>query len=194
MTRACTGSAQRPSERSYSTGDPTSPASLSGRGICEKSLIATLWLRYVGSMIDTTTPDTIERTTVLPHPLERVWAALTDPAEFSRWFCDHADWELREGAPMTMRWEEHGTAPGVIVAVEPMSRFAYRWGSEDQPLDAARSTLVEWTLAPTGDGGTRLTVLESGFSTLVDGATQREGNVDGWRFQFENIARHLDGG
>jgi len=37
-------------------------------------------------MTDSTIPDTIERTTDLPHPVERVWAALTDPAEFGRWF------------------------------------------------------------------------------------------------------------
>ena len=68
-------------------------------------------------MTNATIPDTIERTAKLPQPVERVWAALTDPAEFGRWFCQEAAWELREGALMTMRWDHYGTAPGLIVAV-----------------------------------------------------------------------------
>ena len=118
--------------------------------------MATCGLPYCRGMTNTTTPDTIERTTVLAHPVDRVWAALTDPAEFGRWFCQSASWELREGAAMAMSWDEHGSAPGVIVTVEPMTRFAYRWGSEDRPLEPGQSTLVEWTLAPTEDGGTTL--------------------------------------
>ncbi len=143
-------------------------------------------------MTDTTIPDTIERTAELPHPVERVWAALTDPAIFGRWFAQSASWELREDAPMTISWEEHGTAPGVIVAVEPMTRFAFRWGSDDRPLEPGESTLVEWTLAPTDDGGgTTLTLVESGFATLYNGPEQIVDNTQGWREQFEALAAHL---
>ena len=142
-------------------------------------------------MTNTTIPDTIERTAELAHPVDRVWAALTDPAEFGRWFSQSASWELREGAPMTMRWDEYGTAPGVIVAVEPKTRFAYRWGSEDRPLEEGQSTLVEWSLAPNADGGTSLTVRESGFATLYNGPEQIVENTAGWREQFDNIARYL---
>ena len=144
-------------------------------------------------MTDTTIPDTIERTADLPHPVERVWAALTDPAEFGRWFSQSAHWELREGAAMSMSWDEHGTAPGVIVEVSPMTRFAYRWGSEDRPLEPGQSTLVEWSLAPNGSGGTTLSVLESGFATLYNGAEQIKDNTSGWAEQFDNIARYLRG-
>lgn len=144
-------------------------------------------------MTSSTIPDTIERTQELPHPVERVWAALTDPAEFGRWFADSASWELHEGAPITMSWAEHGTAPGVIVAVEPMTRFAFRWGSEDRPLEPGQSTLVEWTLAPNPHGGTTLTVVESGFAALYNGPEQIVDNTQGWQEQFDNIARYLAG-
>ena len=95
---------------------------------------------------------------------------------------------------MTMSWDEHGTAPGVIVAVEPTFRFAYRWGSEDRPLEPGQSTLVEWTLAPNADGGTTLTVVESGFATLYNGPEQIVDNTGGWKEQFDNIERYLAGG
>lgn len=142
-------------------------------------------------MTNTTIPDIIERTAEFPQPIERVWAALTDPVEFGRWFAESASWELRTGAPMTMSWTEHGTALGVIVTVEPMTRFAYRWGSEDRPLESGQSTLVEWTLAPKTDGGTTLTVIESGFATLYNGAEQIVNNTHGWQEQFDNIGRYL---
>lgn len=142
-------------------------------------------------MTQTTVPDTIRRSTELPHPIERVWTALTDPAEFGRWFSQFADWEPRAGAPMTMRWDEHGTSRGVIVEVSPMTRFAFRWGGEDRPLEPGQSTLVEWTLEPTADGGTALTVVESGFATLYNGAEQIKDNTQGWGEQLDNLARHL---
>ena len=145
-------------------------------------------------MTNATIPDTIERTTELPHPVDRVWAALTDPAEFGRWFSHQASWELAPGAPMTMSWDEHGTAVGVIVEVRPTSRFAYRWGSEDRPLEPGQSTLVEWTLEPNADGGTTLKVIESGFATLYNGPEQIKDNTGGWQEQFENITRYLAGG
>lgn len=145
-------------------------------------------------MADAPVPDTIERATELPHPVERVWAALTDPAELGRWFADRAAWEGRVGAAMELEWAEHGAAPGVVVAIEPMTRFAFRWGSSGRPLEPGQSTLVEWTLAPTAEGGTRLTVVESGFATLFNGSEQRADNVQGWREQFDNIARYLAGG
>jgi uncharacterized protein YndB with AHSA1/START domain len=142
-------------------------------------------------MTEATIPDTIERSTELPHPVEQVWAAITDPAEFGRWFSEEAEWELRPGAPMVLRWKQWGTAPGVIVAVEPKTRFVYRWGTEDRPLEPGQSTLVEWTLAPSDSGGTTLTVVESGFATLFNGPEQIESNTQGWAEQFDNITRYL---
>lgn len=53
------------------------------------------------------------------------------------------------------------------------------------------STLVEWTLTPNDDGGTILTVVESGFATLYNGHEQIVDNTGGWREQFDNIARYL---
>lgn len=94
-------------------------------------------------MTNTTIPDTIERTTELPHPVDRVWDAITDPAEFGRWFAQSASWDLREGAPMTMRWDEHGTAPGVIVAVEPPT--ASPTGGDPRTAPSSRGRARWWS-------------------------------------------------
>ena len=71
---------------------------------------------------------------------------------------------------MVLRWAEHGASRGRVVAVEPPTRFAYRWApfkdpGGEEPVEG-NSTLVEFTLQPEGDG-TRLRVVESGFASLA---------------------------
>jgi hypothetical protein len=39
----------------------------------------------------------------IPHPIERVWEALTDPAELRKWWGD-ADLHPDPGAPTTLTW------------------------------------------------------------------------------------------
>ena len=52
-------------------------------------------------------------------------------------------------------------------AVEPPTRFAFRWAlSRDAAPAEGNSTSVEFTLAEVGDG-TRLRVVERGFAALA---------------------------
>ena len=37
---------------------------------------------------------TMEYVRFYPHPIERVWRAITDPAELARWFIPPTKWEL----------------------------------------------------------------------------------------------------
>ena len=39
----------------------------------------------------------------IPHPIERVWEALTEPAELRRWWGD-ADLDLVDGGRFALRW------------------------------------------------------------------------------------------
>src|SRR5437667_6657937 len=58
--------------------------------------------------------DRIEKTIVLRAPRARVWRALTDPAEFARWFGVKFDAPFKPGAPM--RGVLVGTAVDAAVA------------------------------------------------------------------------------
>ena len=80
----------------------------------------------------------------LPHPVERVWTALTEPAELAHWFPATIEAELRVGAPIRFRFENADVEPGTgeIIEFEPPRIFAYRWGE---------STL-RWELVPEGAG------------------------------------------
>jgi uncharacterized protein YndB with AHSA1/START domain len=121
-------------------------------------------------------PDTIERQMTFELPREVVWAAITEPEQIGRWFGTSAELDLRPGGEGSFYWEHLDVTTSVTVeAVEPPARFAYRWepgGSEGGP-----TTLVEFRLEEI-PGGTRLTLIESGFSQF--GPESWQGNELGW--------------
>ena len=145
-------------------------------------------------------PDQIERETVINAPVERVWELITEAEHLGRWFGDAgAEIDLRPGGAMVLRWTEHGTSRGRVVAVEPRSRFSYRWApfkepGGEEPVEG-NSTLVEFTLQPDGDA-TRLRVVESGFATLATSEAQRaenhKGNSAGWRQELDELREYAE--
>lgn len=76
---------------------------------------------------------------------------------------------------------------GVIEAVEPTHRFAFRWQSNvgDVPM-----TRVEFTLELHAEG-TRLRVVESGFATLPPELRAHARNAEGWQRELADLARYL---
>jgi len=145
-------------------------------------------------------PDRIERETVIDAPVQRVWKLITEAEHLGRWFADAgAEIDLRPGGAIVLRWGEHGTSRGRVVAVEPHTRFSYRWApfkdpGGQEPLEG-NSTLVEFTLAPEGDG-TRLRVVESGFASLDTSDEQRarnvEGNTRGWELETDELRDYAE--
>ena len=132
--------------------------------------------------------DTIERQMTFELPREDVWAAITEPDQLARWFGSSAELDLRAGGEGSFTWEELGvTTRVVIVAVEPPARFAYRW----EPGGANKggpTTLVEFRLEEI-PRGTRLTLVESGFSQL--GIESRQGNEYGWDSELGELRAFL---
>jgi uncharacterized protein YndB with AHSA1/START domain len=142
-------------------------------------------------------PDQIERETIIAAPVERVWSLLTEADHIGAWFGDAgAEIDLRPGGALTLRWAEHGTVHGEVVAVEPHRRFSYRWAAAvgEQPVEG-KATLVEFTLAADGDG-TRLRVVESGFAALDVSDEERAGkvagNTEGWQIELGHLREHAE--
>lgn len=120
---------------------------------------------------------TIERTMEFDASPERVWRAITDPAELSQWFGDDTRLHLEPGGDGAMIWDQHGSFAVRVEVVDPPHRFAWRWVHEpDVDFDDAPSTLVEWTLSPRDGGGTILRLRESGFRTDL----HQQQNSEGW--------------
>ena len=143
-----------------------------------------------------TIQDRIERVLSLPVPRERVWRAITDPVEIKRWFRCEATIDLRPGGDLIFTWDNE-TARCRVEAVEPPRRFAYRWhpGSEqhmEAPLADLPLTLVEFILDEE-PGGTRLTLVETGFAAMPSDIYERvfRENTDGWRDELGHLAAYL---
>jgi len=144
--------------------------------------------------------DRIERHVLIAAPVERVWELITTAEHLGRWFADAgAEIDLRPGGAMSLTWQGQGTVHGRVETVEPPHRFAYRWlHTSDAPEQAtpANSTLTEFTLAAEG-GGTRVSVVESGFDALdLDDAARSElfgSHSRGWAIELGELVDHAAG-
>jgi uncharacterized protein YndB with AHSA1/START domain len=155
--------------------------------------------------------DRIEKTIVLRAPRDRVWHAITDFKQFGTWFGVEFDLPFVAGAKMTGRMTPTKVDPVIakmqepfagakfdctIDRIEPMNLFSFRWHpfAIDAKTDysAEPMTLVVFELAEV-DGGTRLTITESGFDRipLERRAKAFEANSGGWDKQTELIAKYL---
>lgn len=130
----------------------------------------------------------IERILNLEQPVEDVWRALTDPTDLAGWFGDTAELNPEKGGRGWFGWEKHGRFAVEVVEFVPMRKFAWRWAKDaDTPLEDTPSTLVEWTLTERAEGGTRLHLRESGFST----DQHREDNRGGWTSELAELEQFL---
>jgi uncharacterized protein YndB with AHSA1/START domain len=120
----------------------------------------------------------------LAHPIDRVWAALTQPTELRGWLAD-ADIELVEGGRVQLRWlntDDEGNsavADGTVTALDAPRLLE---------LDTDPHGILRWELRE-GDGGTALT-----FTVSVPAPNEA---VDlaraGWHIHLEHLADALDG-
>ncbi len=145
--------------------------------------------------------DRIEKTIDLQAPVARVWRALTDHREFGQWFRVELDGPFVPGevtsGRLTIPGLEHVQWEVTVQAIEPETLFSFTWHPYAVDPDADYSseppTLVEFRLEPTVDG-TRLTVIESGFSALPEGRRMEalRMNESGWAHQVTNIQAHVE--
>ena len=169
-----------------------------------------------------TTTDRIEKQVTLRAPVARVWRAIADSAEFSRWFGVEFLGEFAPGKRMTAvfprpineaalmdRQRALGVEPSkirqpgpdlvfcTIERIEPERYFSFRWipfGIEDGLDPAAEpTTLVEFRLEPVPEG-THLTIIESGFDRVPEHRRRRAFvmNDGGWTAQSQNIRRYVE--
>lgn len=108
----------------------------------------------------------IRRQITLPTSADRVWTALTDPAEAESWFGGRIAWDLTPDGPLHFDDEDGSTRDGRIDTVRPGQYLRYRWWPSDEPES---TTEVSYLLEPDGDG-TRLTIQERSAGSAVASA------------------------
>jgi uncharacterized protein YndB with AHSA1/START domain len=122
----------------------------------------------------------------LAHPPEKVWKALTDPAELGHWFPQDLEGSFTPGG--TLRFVFRGTPPtlggkvitdftGEVLEIDPPRVLAYTWGEDT----------LRWSLTPDGDG-----CLLVFTDTLAErGKAARDGA--GWHVCLDALLAQLGG-
>ena len=149
-------------------------------------------------------PNEIEKSVELKAPVGRVWRALTDSREFGEWFKVKFEGPFVVGevakGQITHPGYEHVTMRVTVVAVVPERLFSFTWlpYAIDPAVDYSGETptLVQIVLEPMADGGTKLTVTESGFDKVPEARreTAFKMNDGGWAQQMKQIAGYLERG
>lgn len=140
--------------------------------------------------------DTIERTLELAHTPERVWRAITEPDEVSRWFPERSTVAAHAGAEGLLIWPEqsHRTR---VVTFDPPRHYAYEWQhlpakDGDGSFESIPHTRVDFRLEAI-TGGTRLFLVESGFAAFPD-ELHESGFADhesGWTQMLGRLADYV---
>jgi uncharacterized protein YndB with AHSA1/START domain len=108
----------------------------------------------------------------LPYPIERVWRAVSDPAELEAWFPAAADWTPAAGESFAA-----GGAAGEVVEVEPPQRLAWTFNGERYSFELAAT-----------DGGCRLVFIH----VFADRARAAQ-TAAGWDAYLSRLEPHLAG-
>jgi uncharacterized protein YndB with AHSA1/START domain len=120
-------------------------------------------------------------------PPERVYAAWTEPALLSRWFCPNPELALNVTADVVVGGAYrvdmgggHYVAEGVYTELTPsrVVAFTWQWASSPDPV-----TQVRVELEPT-DVGTRLVLVQTGLADPEDARGHREG----WELALARLA------
>lgn len=141
---------------------------------------------------------TVRRTIRIAAPVEKVWAAVTQPEHISSWFGKAAFDGAGVGARGTLTFDDYGSIPLRIEALDEPRLVSYRWSNDDAskqlPEDVdERSTVFTFTLEPFS-GGTQLTVVESGFDATSDPIANMASHREGWAVELDKLVALLEGG
>ena len=107
-------------------------------------------------------PRTLLFEVVYPHPVEKVWAAVTDSASLAKWLMRN-DFEPVVGkrfqfrAKPVMGWT--GIVDCEVLELDAPRRMVWRWKSDD--IDTTVTITLERV-----EGGTRLRLVQDGFRGL----------------------------
>jgi uncharacterized protein YndB with AHSA1/START domain len=120
----------------------------------------------------------------LLHPVEKVWAALTDPTQLAQWLAP-GEMELTLGGRVYLAFTDgDGVIDGRVTAIAPPRLLEFTWTNKDDNFG-----IVRWDLVA-NDGGARLVLTHT-----VPEAARGFGlpMLAGWHSLLEKLAVLLDG-
>lgn len=158
-------------------------------------------------------PNIIRKDIVLNAPLDKVWAAISDSAQFGQWFGMKLNGPFVAGQPISghivptvvdpkiadMQKPHEGKPVSFSVGdIKPKSLFQLCWHpfaiDPDTDYSAEPMTLITFALKEV-EGGVHLTLTESGFENIPMERRFKafEANDGGWTAQMKLIEAYLNG-
>jgi uncharacterized protein YndB with AHSA1/START domain len=137
----------------------------------------------------------VERSVLIEAPRQRVWQAITDPAELEQWYAPGCPWDipaLQAGATVKFHNTDTDIQLATIEQLEPLHRLTLRW-----ELDPAHPgiTLLNSFLLEEENGGTRVTVSQAGYESLPDGMREEQLRQDAEAYTAiaESLKNYVEG-
>lgn len=149
--------------------------------------------RWTPSVVDRA-GGTITRTLDIAAPKQLVWRHLTDPGSIEAWWGHPADFPGGVRVGVTGTFEHEGQRfPVAIRIMRESETFAFRWGEIGETEPGPEACDVRFDLEETERGGTRITVVESGWmrvpADVRDDRMQQNGG--GWEFVLDSLRGHV---
>ena len=113
------------------------------------------------------------------HPVERVWRAVSDPAELAAWFPSQVRLEPRTGGTITFTGDPYAEdETGTVLVYDPPHRLSFTWYDD----------LIHLIVEPMDDGHSSLTLVD-----VLDEAQAAARNASGWFVCLDELAKVLEG-
>jgi uncharacterized protein YndB with AHSA1/START domain len=123
----------------------------------------------------------------LAHPPEKVWRAITEPAELSQWYPATATkLELRVGGAMVFDYGEGTVSDAVVTELDPPHVFAFR-ETPPEVMVRERASTIRFELHPDGAGCLLL------FTQFFHDRPAAASYATGWRCCLHMLETMLDG-
>ena len=114
----------------------------------------------------------VEKNVIIAAPIEKVWAALTDPQAIGAWMDDEA---VKVNLKVGGRYKFFGgETTGEITALAPPHTLEYTW-RQGEWLKEWPDSVVRWELKPSGKK-TRVHLTHRRFPNQ----SERDGHDEGW--------------
>ncbi len=114
-----------------------------------------------------------------PHPVQRVWAAVSEPGGLRHWFPSRVELEPREGGRITFHDDPNGPpSSGTVLAYDPPRLLAFTWGGDELHL----------TVEADGDQACTLTLLN-----VLEARDTAARNAAGWAVCLAELDKHVSG-
>ncbi|HYB77983.1 MAG TPA: SRPBCC domain-containing protein [Thermoplasmata archaeon] len=132
----------------------------------------------------------IEQTFYYAVPPEKVFSALTEPAELAKWFVERAEFNPKKGGSFRLTWPGGYSMRGKVKLIDPPKKLHLLWVDRFEG-GKVFETEARFTFTKRGKG-TQLTLSHRGFKSGKKWVALYGGIQSGWAYYLTNLRSVLE--